>query len=117
AGVGRFAGALHTPDGELENTGFGSFNLEAGVGSRGEHGEWSLRAVHYGGEFKLLEADAPAPPPGGAEAGGPERKLGDERLQLRAARSAGLWRFEANAQLQRHDLIEMSDDTVPGGGG
>src|SRR5205085_3084830 len=44
-------------------------------------------------------------------------KLGDERLVINADHLAGPWRLEAKGQLQRHNLIEVSDDTVPGGGG
>jgi len=114
AGVGRFAGPLHTPDGELDNTGFGSASVEASGGWRGQRGGLSFRVTHYGGEFKLLEANGPA---SGTEAGGPARKLGDERLQVRGERVSGSWRFVAQGQFQRHSLIEVSDDTVPGGGG
>jgi iron complex outermembrane recepter protein len=115
AGVGRFAGALHTPAGELENTGFGSANGEGVAGWRGPRGSLSLRVAHYGGEFKLLEANGPDT--AGTEEGGPERKVGDERLQLTGERVTGPWRLVARGQLQRHSLIEVSDDTVPGGGG
>src|SRR6266705_3478413 len=48
----------------------------------------AFRVVHYGGEFKLLEANAL---PG--EAGGPERKAGDERLQIAAQKPWGDWRL------------------------
>jgi outer membrane receptor protein involved in Fe transport len=115
AGVGRFAGPLHTPAGELDNTGFGSMNAEAAAGWRGQRGGLSFRVAHYGGEFKLLEANGPDTT--GTEQGGPERKLGDERLQIRGERVAGSWRLVAQGQFQRHSLIEVSDDTVPGGGG
>jgi outer membrane receptor protein involved in Fe transport len=115
AGVGRFASALHTPAGELDNTGFGSASVEASGGWRGPRGGLSFRVTHYGGEFKLLEANGPDTT--GTEQGGPERKLGDERLQVRAERAAGAWRFVAQGQFQNHSLIELSDDTVPGGGG
>ena len=115
AGVGRFAGSLHTPVGELDNTGFGSANAEALAGWRGARGSLSFRVAHYGGEFKLLEANGPDTT--GTEQGGPERKLGDERLQVRGERAAGSWRLVAQGQFQRHSLIEVSDDTVPGGGG
>jgi iron complex outermembrane receptor protein len=115
AGVGRFASALHTPAGELENTGFGSANGEAVAGWRGDRGGLSLRVAHYGGEFKLLEANGPDT--ASAEEEGPERKVGDERVQVTGERVTGPWRLVAKGQLQRHSLIEMSDDTVPGGGG
>ena len=117
AAVGRFAGALHTPAGELENTGFGSANAEAVGGWRGARGGLSVRVAHNGGEFKLLEANGPDTAATGGEEGGPERKSADERLQVTAERVTGPWRLVAKGQFQRHSLIEVSDDTVPGGGG
>lgn len=117
AGVGRFAASLHTPAGELDNTGFGAFNGEGTIGTRSPRGGVSLRVVHYGGEFKLLEANGP---PAGSTSGkdqGPARKLDDERVQLAAEHFAGDWHLEARGQYQRHSLAEVSDDTVPGGGG
>ena len=116
AGVGRLAGPLHTPAGELDNTGFGSMNAEAAAGWRGQHGGLSFRVAHYGGEFKLLEANGPDTATTKKE-GGPARKLADERLQVNGERVAGSWRLAAQGQFQRHSLIEVSDDTVPGGGG
>src|SRR6266511_710789 len=108
AAIGRHAGNLHTPAGELDNTGFGAFNGEAVAGWRWRSGsDLSVRIIHYGGEFKLLEANAP---PG--ETGGPERKAGDERLQITGQRPVGAWRLEAKGQLQRHSLIEVADDTT-----
>jgi len=106
AGVGRFAGALHTPAGELDNTGFGSANAEALAGWRGARGGLSFRVAHYGGEFKLLEANGPDT--ASAEQGGPERKLADERVQVKGERVAGAWRLVAQGQFQRHSLIEVS---------
>jgi len=108
AAIGRHAGNLHTPAGELDNTGFGAFNGEAAAGWRWPSGSsLSARVVHYGGEFKLLEANAP---PG--ETGGPERKAGDERVQINGQRPWGHWRLEAKAQVQRHSLIEIADDST-----
>ena len=108
AAIGRHAGNLHTPAGELDNTGFGAFNGEAAAGWRWSSGSsLSARVVHYGGEFKLLEANAP---PG--ETGGPERKAGDERVQINGQRPWGHWRLEAKAQVQRHSLIEIADDST-----
>jgi len=108
AAIGRHAGNLHTPAGELDNTGFGAFNGEAAAGWRWSSGSsLSARVVHYGGEFKLLEANAP---PG--ETGGPERKAGDERVQITGQRPWGHWRLEAKAQVQRHSLIEIADDST-----
>jgi len=105
--IGRGSGNLHTPAGELDNTGFGAFNGEGAAGWHWPSGSaLTVRAVHYGGEFKLLEANAP---PG--EEGGPERKAGDERIQITGQRPFGTWRLEAKAQVQRHSLIEVADDT------
>ena len=105
--IGRGSGNLHTPAGELDNTGFGAFNGEGAAGWHWPSGSaLTVRVVHYGGEFKLLEANAP---PG--EEGGPERKAGDERIQITGQRPFGTWRLEAKAQVQRHSLIEVADDT------
>src|SRR6266567_9448581 len=60
AAIGRHASNLHTPAGELDNTGFGAFNGEAAAGWRWPSGsDLAVRVIHYGGEFKLLEANAP----------------------------------------------------------
>jgi len=109
-GIGRGSGNLHTPDGELDNTGFGAFNGDATGGWRWSSGSnLAFRVVHYGGEFKLLEANA-AP----GETGGPERKAGDNRIQITGQRplGGGAWRLEAKGQLQAHSLIEVSDDST-----
>src|SRR3989441_9411675 len=99
AAIGRHASNLHTPAGELDNTGFGAFNGEAAAGWRWPSGSsLSARVVHYGGEFKLLEANAP---PG--ETGGPERKAGDERVQITGQRPWGDWRLEAKAQVRSEE--------------
>src|SRR5882672_5810298 len=106
--IGHGSSNLHTPAGELRNTGFGAFNGEAAGGWRWPSGsDLAIRVVHYGGEFKLLEANAP---PG--EKGGPARKAGDERIQITGQRPWGAWRLEAKAQLQRHSLIEVADDST-----
>src|SRR3989441_3024252 len=63
AAVGRHAASLHTPAGELDNTGFGAVNREGSAVLRGARGAVTLRVVQYGGEFKLLEANGPPPPP------------------------------------------------------
>ena len=108
AAIGRSSGNLTTPQEELDNTGFGAFNGEADGGWRWPSGNsLVMRVVHYGGEFKLLEANAP---PG--EEGGPERKAGDDRFQIIGQHPAGSWRLEAKGQLQRHSLIEMADDST-----
>jgi outer membrane receptor protein involved in Fe transport len=114
-GTARTAEALHTPDAELDNTGFGSVNGEAAIGVKGEKGQTSIRYSRYGGEFKLLEANGP--PPGTTEEAdqGPERKLSDDRVQLSSDRILGSWRLEAKGQWQRHSLIEVSDDAAAPG--
>jgi len=105
-GIGRAAGSLHTPAGELDNTGFGALNGEAAVGHRGAGGSTTLRYTRYAGEFKLLEANEP---PSGAEEGGPERKLSDDRVQLAGDYRVGSLRLETRTQWQRHSLVEVSD--------
>src|SRR5882672_399013 len=108
AAIGRHASNLHTPAGELDNTGFGAFNGEAAAGWRWPSGSsLEARVIHYGGDFKLLEANAP---PG--ETGGPERKAGDERVQITGQRPWGTWRVEGKGQLQFHSLIEVADDST-----
>jgi hypothetical protein len=113
AGAGRFAEAIHTPLGELENTGFGSFNAEGAIARRGDWGTVTARFVHFGGEFKLLEENGPAELPAGGEEEeeGPERKLGDERLQLLGDFPLGAGaRLETRFQGQLHHLVELEDD-------
>jgi len=105
-GIGRAAGSLHTPAGELDNTGFGALNGEAAVGHRGAGGSTTLRYTRYAGEFKLLEANER---PSGAEEGGPERKLSDDRVQLAGDYRVGSLRLETRMQWQRHSLVEVSD--------
>lgn len=116
--IGRRAASLHTPNGELDNTGFFALNGALAYGIRGERGSLSLRASHYGGEFRLLEANGP--PASRLRSAqpeeGPVRKSRDERLQLDALRFAGAWRLEANAQFQQHSLVEVSDDANPAPG-
>src|SRR5207244_7272670 len=106
-GIGRLAGSLHTPAGELDNTGFNALSGEATVGTRGARGGTTLRYTRYGGEFKLLEAEGP--PAGGPEGGGPERKLSDDRVQLASDYLLGGIRLETQAQWQRHSLAGGSD--------
>src|SRR5213592_4063163 len=77
--IGRVGGDLHTPAGELDNTGFSALNGAATLGLRSVRGSAKLRYTRYGGEFKLLEAEGP--PAGATEEAGPERKLSDDRLQ------------------------------------
>jgi outer membrane receptor protein involved in Fe transport len=108
-GLLRRAAALHTPEGELENTGFVAVNGEGAYAIRNDHGSVTFRVAHNGGEFKLLEANGPVQVPGVKDAG-PERKSHDERLQVDAVRVAGGWRLNGQAQFQQHGLIEVSDD-------
>src|SRR5437867_9404745 len=111
-GIGRFASSLHTPVGELDNTGFSAISGEAAVGTRGARGTTTLRYTRYGGEFKLLEAEGPAT----GETGGPERRLSDDRMQVAGDYLLGGVRLETKAQWQRHSLIEVSDTgTSPSG--
>jgi iron complex outermembrane receptor protein len=110
--VGRRAASLHTPAGELDNTGFGAVNGEASVGVRGDRADAVLRVAHYGGEFKLLEAGGPPPADSAAEGEeeGPERKASDDRVQLAANYYLGSVRLEGKGQFERHSLIELSDE-------
>src|SRR5213594_4475298 len=111
-GIGRFASSLHTPAGELDNTGFSALSGEAAVGTRGPRGSTTLRYTRYGGEFKLLEAEGPA----SGEEGGPERKLSDDRVQVAGDYLLGGVRLETKAQWQRHSLIEVADTGTGAGG-
>ncbi|GIW51189.1 MAG: TonB-dependent receptor [Gemmatimonadales bacterium] len=112
--VGRSAGDLHTPAGELGNTGYGALNGQLAAGLRRHWGSIALRYTRYGGEFKLLEAEGPPPGEGmeGEEEEGPERKLSDDRVMLEGKLLAGTWRFETRAQWQRHWLQELADEPV-----
>src|SRR2546428_4727616 len=69
--IGRHAADVHTPGGELDNTGFGALSGEAAVGLWGSRGGAALRYARYGGEFKLLEANRPPAAPAPGEAGPP----------------------------------------------
>lgn len=108
--AGRRSEALHTPAGELENTGFAAFDGAGAIGTRGPWGRATLRAVHYGGEFHLLESDTagapPPPPPPGGEEEGPVRKLADDRVQFTGEFPWGGNRLEVKSQWQRHWLAE-----------
>jgi iron complex outermembrane recepter protein len=119
--LGRAAGDLHTPEGELGNTGFNALNGELAVGVSRTSGGISLRYSRYGGEFKLLEAGGPGATgereEAGGEEGGPERKLSDDRIQLDATRVLGGMRLEVKGQGQRHWIAENSDEApAPEGG-
>ncbi|HSU17655.1 TonB-dependent receptor [Longimicrobium sp.] len=124
--IGRMGQDVHTPDGEIPNTGFGAVNGEAAVGMSRGWGTLALRYQRYGGEFKLLEADGPVTIDAAAasrrgaisaaeeeeEEGGPERKLSDDRLQLSGNFPLPGVRIETRAQLQRHVLQEVADEPV-----
>jgi iron complex outermembrane receptor protein len=116
-GIGRVAEALHTPAGELENTGFGSASGQASIGWHGEWGTASLRYDRYGGEFRLLEAHGPPPGMEESEKGGPERKLSDDRVSFAASIPLRRVRFEPRLQWQRHWLSELADAAEVGGSG
>jgi outer membrane receptor protein involved in Fe transport len=113
--IARKSEALHTPAGELDNTGFGALDGQVAGGLRGSWGSASLRYTRYGGEFKLLEAGGPPPGVTEGEEEGPERKLSDDRVQASGNFVAGGLRLETKAQWQRHWLQEVSDEQVPGG--
>jgi len=109
-GTGRFSQNYQTPHGELPNSSFWAFNGEGAFGIRGDHGNTTFRAAHYGGEFHLLESTGPE---AGDTEGGPVRQTMDDRLQVTNNYLAKGIRFETKAQFQRHSLAEASDDCVP----
>jgi iron complex outermembrane recepter protein len=113
--IGRFAEAIHTPVGELENTGFGALTGDLAVGLNRDWGNATLRYARYGGEFKLLEKEGPPPGVEEGEEEGPERKMSDDRLQLLGQRVFRTWSLELKSQFQRHWLQEVSDELGPGG--
>ena len=114
--VGRRSEALHTPAGELDNTGFTAINGEGAVGTQGDWGKITARFTHYAGEFHLLEADTaqlPPPPPVGGQEEGPVRKLSDDRVQIGGTFPTGGVRLEAKGQWERHWLAEtVEGDTA-----
>jgi len=116
--IGRRASDLHTPDGELPNTGFSALDAEAAAALHGEAGSTALRFTHSGGEFKLLEPGGPgAVEDPGEEEGGPERRLTDDRIQLASDYALARARLEAKVQWQRHWTAEVSHEApAPGGG-
>ena len=112
--TGRFALDVQTPKGVLQNSSFFAVNGEGAFGINGEHGNTTIRAAHYGGEFHLLKANGPE---AGDSTGGPVRQTLDDRLQVtnNYAVNQGL-RIETKAQYQRHSLAEVSDDCQPAPG-
>jgi outer membrane receptor protein involved in Fe transport len=112
--TGRFALDVQTPKGILQNSSFFAVNGEGAFGINGAHGNTTIRAAHYGGEFHLLEASGPE---AGDSTGGPVRQTLDDRLQVtnNYAVNDGL-RIETKAQYQRHSLAEVSDDCQPAPG-
>jgi len=113
--IARLSEDLTTPDGKLENTKFSAVTGEAAAAMQSSRGTSTLRYARYGGEFHLLEANEPPKPAGGEEEEGPERKLGDDRIQFTGNYVFGKLRFEPKLQWQRHDLAEVSDELGPGG--
>ncbi|HET6764726.1 MAG TPA: TonB-dependent receptor [Longimicrobiaceae bacterium] len=111
-GIGRLAEDFRTPLGKVENTGFGAVSGELAGGFRGTWGSVTGRYTRYGGEFKLLEADAErsGTQPAEGEEEGPERKLADDRVQVSAVLPWHGLRVEPRAQWQRHSLIEVADE-------
>ena len=112
--TGRFALDMNTPRGKLQNSSFFAVNGEGAFGFNSAHGNTTIRAAHYGGEFHLLEASGPE---AGDSTGGPVRQTLDDRLQFtnNYVVSSAL-RFETKAQYQRHSLTEVSDDCQPAPG-
>jgi outer membrane receptor protein involved in Fe transport len=116
--IGRRAADLHTPGGELPNTGFSALDGEAAAALHASAGSTTLRYTHSGGEFKLLEAGGPgAVDNPEEEEGGPERKLSDDRIQVAGDYGLVRARVEAKAQWQRHWIAEQSEESPASGGG
>jgi len=114
--IGRKAEDFKTPDGKLENTGFGAGNGELMWGTRSDRSSLTARYARYGGEFKLLEAgDSAAGGGGGEEEEGPERKASDDRVQLTWTGLLSGLNLEARGQWQHHSLIEMADEADSAG--
>lgn len=112
--TGRFALDMNTPRGKLQNSSFFAVNGEGAFGFNSAHGNTTIRAAHYGGEFHLLEASGPE---AGDTTGGPVRQTLDDRLQLTNNYVvSNALRFETKAQYQRHSLTEVSDDCQPAPG-
>lgn len=111
--IGRRSESIHTPDGELENTGYAALNGELGAGMHGAWGSAALRYSRYGGEFKLLEKEGPPEGGGAGEEEGPERKLSDDRIAFSGLFPMGAFQLETKAQWQRHWLQELSDELDP----
>src|SRR2546426_159509 len=86
AATGRYGSNLHTPEGELDNTGFSALNGEGSAGWRGEKGSLAVGGGHHRGGVRLRAANAA---PRGA--GGPARKPGGDRLRPQAHRAGGSW--------------------------
>lgn len=124
-GIGRHAADLHTPDGELDNTGFGALNGELAAGVHGGWGNVTVRYERYGGEFKLLEASGNPQGPLGepdtvgaapTEEGGPERKLSDNRVRVVSHLPVAGVALETQAAWQRHWTAEFADAGEAGAG-
>lgn len=114
--VGRVGQDVRTPTGKIRNTGFLAGNGEAALGVHHESGaESRIRLAHYGGEYQLLETDAP-PGSTAPDEGGPARVTLDDRLQLSHRRNVGSFDVELRGQLQRHVLQEKSDLPNPAPG-
>jgi iron complex outermembrane receptor protein len=112
--TGRFALDMNTPRGKLQNSSFFAVNGEGAFGFNSAHGNTTIRAAHYGGEFHLLEASGPEV---GDTTGGPVRQTLDDRLQVTNTYVVSrALRFESKAQYQRHSLTEVSDDCQPAPG-
>jgi len=116
--IGRTAGDYHTPTGndstptgQLFNTGYHSINGELALGLHSASAGGTVRYVHYGGRFGLLDG----PPVPEDETLGPLRKLADDRVQAATNWLLGpALRVETKSQWQRHSLIEAVDQSRVG---
>src|SRR4029434_1004164 len=96
----------HSPDGEIEHTGFGAFTGEAAIGTKAPGHDFTFRYARYGGEVKLLETRGAPPSEEEREEEGPERKSSDDRFQFDAGLVGGSIRYEGRFQWQRQSLVE-----------
>lgn len=116
--IGRTAGDYHTPagndstpTGRLFNTGYHSVNGELALGLHGSSASGTVRYVHYGGHFGLLDG----PPVPEDDSLGPLRKLADDRVQAATSWLLGpAVRLETRSQWQRHSLVEAVDQSRVG---
>src|SRR5438128_1497650 len=97
-GIGRAAGSLHTPAGELDNTGFGAVNGEAVIGRRGARYRRRVGAVP---DERHARPD-PARPRRAREVGCRIRVRAGNARALERARRRPYRRAAAHHRRQRH---------------